>query len=80
MFNIKVLVRAAEKVPLFESFGVQAEVGSYSELDKLESLASEADFIFSFVRVNDAKFSHSKHADSVGCRRIVTICPPRKPS
>ncbi|KAI9061094.1 NAD-P-binding protein [Trametes sanguinea] len=47
-FEITALVRSAEKVKTFrEKFGVNAIVGSYAELDKLGSLAGEADVVFS---------------------------------
>jgi uncharacterized protein YbjT (DUF2867 family) len=52
-FHITVLVRNPEKAKLLEDsdFNVQVVVGSHSDLDKLEQLASEADFVFACVRI-----------------------------
>lgn len=51
-FNLKVLVRSAEKAKIFsEKFGIDAIVGSYQEEDKLENLAAEADYVFAIVRL-----------------------------
>ena len=50
-FDIKVLVRNAEKAKLLqEKFGVQAVVGSHADLDKIEALAEEADYVITTVR------------------------------
>ena len=43
------LVRSAEKAKLLENFNVRAVVGSLADLDKLESLAAEADYVFNIV-------------------------------
>ena len=49
-FNLKTIVRKAEKARIFkEKFGVDAIVGSHEDEAKLESLASEADYIFAIV-------------------------------
>ena len=49
-FSIKVLVRNTEKAKLLqEKFGVEVVVGSYADLDKIEELADEADYIITTV-------------------------------
>ncbi|THH08886.1 hypothetical protein EW145_g2403 [Phellinidium pouzarii] len=53
-FSIKVLVRNAEKAKLFKPlFNVDATVGSHADHDKLESLASEADYTFATADCDD---------------------------
>ncbi|KAL5486104.1 hypothetical protein ACEPAI_7148 [Sanghuangporus weigelae] len=53
-FNIKVLVRNPEKAKLLqEKFAVEAVVGSHADVDKLEALASEADYVISTADVDD---------------------------
>jgi uncharacterized protein YbjT (DUF2867 family) len=49
-FEITALVRSAEKATKIKTLGIGTTVGSYSDLDKLEKLTSEADVIFSIVR------------------------------
>jgi len=51
-FKFKVLVRSGEKAKLFESFGVEAVVGSLADLDKLEKCAEDADFVFAIADVD----------------------------
>ena len=49
-FNLKTIVRKAEKARIFkEKFGIDAIEGSHEDEVKLESLASEADYIFAIV-------------------------------
>ncbi|OSC98263.1 NAD-P-binding protein [Trametes coccinea BRFM310] len=53
-FEITALVRSAEKAKaLKEKFGVNAVVGSYAERDKLETLAGDADVVFSCADADD---------------------------
>lgn len=49
-FEITALVRNVEKAAKFKDIGVNAVVGSHSDLDKLERLSSEADYVFAIVR------------------------------
>jgi len=48
-FQITALVRSLEKAAKLESIGVKAVVGSFTELDKLEMLSSEADVVFAMA-------------------------------
>ncbi|OSC98275.1 NAD-P-binding protein [Trametes coccinea BRFM310] len=53
-FDITVLVRNAEKAKILESkFGVKVVVGTHQELDKLESLAENADVVFHCADADD---------------------------
>jgi len=45
-FNITALVRSPEKADKLNSLGVKTVVGSYSDLDTVTKLASEADVVF----------------------------------
>jgi uncharacterized protein YbjT (DUF2867 family) len=48
-FQITALVRSPEKAAKLGSVGVNATVGSFAELDKMERLASEADVVIDTV-------------------------------
>ena len=48
-FQITALVRSPEKAAKLETIGIKAVVGSFSELDKLEKLSSDADVLISTV-------------------------------
>jgi len=52
-FDIIILVRSPEKAKAFEKYGVTAIVGSYSELDKLEDLSAQADYVFQNADCDD---------------------------
>jgi uncharacterized protein YbjT (DUF2867 family) len=51
-FNITTLVRSEEKAAKLRTLGIQTVIGSLSEFEKLEKLASEADIVFSIVRID----------------------------
>ncbi|KAI5122914.1 hypothetical protein M0805_007592 [Coniferiporia weirii] len=72
-FIFKVLVRSEEKAKLLTTlFGVVAVVGSHADEDKLESLADEADYIFTTADVDDLVAAHAisrgmkKHKERTG--------------
>ncbi len=48
-FTFKVLVRSPEKAGLFGQFGVEAIVGSLADLDTLEKLSEESDYVVNTV-------------------------------
>ena len=49
-FHIKVFVRNVEKARLLqEKFGVEVIVGDHADVEKIETSASEADYIISTV-------------------------------
>ena len=48
-FEITALVRSAAKAAKLETLGLKTVIGSYSDLDQLELLTSEADVVFSIV-------------------------------
>ena len=48
-FEITALVRSTEKAAKLETLGLKTVIGSYSDLDQLELLTSEADVVFSMV-------------------------------
>ena len=49
---MKILVRDPVKARTFkEKFGIDAVVGSHKDVDKLETLTSEADYIFAIVNI-----------------------------
>ena len=48
-FEITALVRSAAKAAKLETLGLKTVIGSYSDLDQLELLTSEADVVFSMV-------------------------------
>ena len=50
--EITVLIRKADKVPVFESLGVRTVLGSYDHHALLEKQASLSDVIFACVRVS----------------------------
>ena len=50
-FQITALVRSPEKAAKLGSVGVNAIVGSFAELDKMEKLASEADVVIDTVEI-----------------------------
>ncbi|KAL5519747.1 hypothetical protein ACEPAG_1407 [Sanghuangporus baumii] len=53
-FNIKVLVRNPEKAKLLqEKFGVEAVIGSHADVDKIEGLVSEADYVISTADIDN---------------------------
>ncbi|PCH34191.1 NAD(P)-binding protein [Wolfiporia cocos MD-104 SS10] len=45
--DITALIRSEEKAKKLEQFGVKAVIGSYGEVDKLESLAEQSQVVFS---------------------------------
>jgi hypothetical protein len=48
-FEITAMVRSAAKAAKLETLGLKTVIGSYSDLDQLELLTSEADVVFSMV-------------------------------
>ncbi|KDQ57352.1 hypothetical protein JAAARDRAFT_35980 [Jaapia argillacea MUCL 33604] len=52
-FKITVLVRNTEKAKQLKSLGIKAEIGSHSDVDKLEELASAADVVFATADCDD---------------------------
>jgi uncharacterized protein YbjT (DUF2867 family) len=52
-FKITAMVRSAAKAAKLETLGVKTVIGSYSDLDQLELLTSDADVVFSMV--NDSQ-------------------------
>ncbi|KAF8656785.1 hypothetical protein AX16_002337 [Volvariella volvacea WC 439] len=52
-FSITVLIRNAEKAAKFKGLGINAVVGSLSDHELLERLASQADFVFSMADADD---------------------------
>jgi uncharacterized protein YbjT (DUF2867 family) len=55
-FDITILIRTAAKAREFESFGLKVVIGTLDDLDVLERLASESDFVFQTVRVSSYQF------------------------
>ncbi|KZP06728.1 NAD(P)-binding protein, partial [Athelia psychrophila] len=52
-FDITALVRSEDKAAKLRPLGVKTVIGSYSDIDQLENLASEADILFSTVDCDD---------------------------
>lgn len=52
-FEITAMVRSAAKAAKLETLGLKTVIGSYSDLDQLELLTSDADVVFSMV--NDSQ-------------------------
>jgi nucleoside-diphosphate-sugar epimerase len=54
-FKITALVRSEEKAAKLRKLGVHALVGAFSDLDRLQTLASEADVVFSIADADNLK-------------------------
>jgi len=52
-FQITALVRSPEKAAKLETLGIKTVVGSFTELDKMEKLSSEADVIINTADADD---------------------------
>jgi len=52
-FDITALVRSAEKAVKIETLGIKTDIGSFSDLDRLEALTGEADVVFSMADSDD---------------------------
>ncbi|KAG0699459.1 hypothetical protein DFH29DRAFT_936658 [Suillus ampliporus] len=65
-FQITALIRAAEKVALLESVGVEAVLGSNSDFEKLTSHASDADVVFACADADDL---HATKAILLGLKK-----------
>jgi uncharacterized protein YbjT (DUF2867 family) len=50
--EITALVRKADKIPAFDSIGVNTVLGSYSDLELLEERASQSDVVFACVSLH----------------------------
>ncbi|KDQ49807.1 hypothetical protein JAAARDRAFT_42553, partial [Jaapia argillacea MUCL 33604] len=52
-FEITALVRTQEKAKLLEEFGVKTLLGSHSDIDKLEEVASKSNVVFAMANADD---------------------------
>ena len=58
-FVLKTIVRDAKKAAVFkDQFGIDAIVGSHKDEGLLESLASEADYVFAIVCIRFCSYHH----------------------
>ncbi|KAF9466577.1 hypothetical protein BDZ94DRAFT_1319443 [Collybia nuda] len=69
-FHLTVLVRAAEKAEKFKTLGINAVVGSHSDLPLVEKLASEADVV---IAMADADNLEAAQATLKGLKKRHTI-------
>lgn len=63
-FSITALARSPEKAGILNSLGVKTIIGSYSDLDTVTKLASEADVVFACVSRNKMALLLPTHASS----------------
>lgn len=67
--NVTALVRSFEKIENLKVLGIDAVLGSHSELAKIEDLASEADVVIAMVGL---------HASTTSCGSDKIIAPGRR--